>query len=152
VDRDRLESSGSLPRNSGGASHPSKPKPGARRGPRDPSPARKQFNQESCMVMCGFRVLSSEGKGSQSTVGLLAKFGDQTGLFPDKSRRLQRIRIHGLSSVWSPVFHIGKGNIHGRAGRPTLHPPFPMPLQISSHCSRRQKETKGGLGPPSSMA
>ena len=63
--QDLLESSGWLPRNSGGA---------------DPSPARKQFNQDSCMVMRGFRVLCSEGKGLSLNPVV---FSDKTGQ-PDK--------------------------------------------------------------------
>jgi len=54
--QDASEACGWLPRNSSGA---------------DPSPARKQFNQESRVATRGFRVLSSEGKGSQLIVGLL---------------------------------------------------------------------------------
>ena len=54
--QDASEACGWLPRNSSGA---------------DPSPARKQFNQESRAATRGFRVLSSEGKGSQLIVGLL---------------------------------------------------------------------------------
>ena len=135
--------------NSGGASHPSKPKTGARRGPRDPSPARKQFNQESCMVRRGFRVLS--GKGSQSTVGLLAKLGDQTGLFLTKPNGFNASEFMDYLRSGPRFSILGKETSMGGPGAPDS-PCLLDPSEISSHWSRRQKETKGGLGPPSSMA